>query len=171
YPAQTRAGAAQVLASIAKLPGLRRQTAQGHASALAVITGYSAATSGMFPVNDGIADLSSNSTLITSVRAFGSLSRMIDHASQRQAILGVALAEGRFEPGALTALTTAQARQASDLASFRSSATPQESRALTETLARPPARQAQAVGQRATAAGDGRPGPRPPARPQGAAGI
>src|SRR5262249_56765059 len=64
YPAQTRAGAAQVLASIAKLPGLRRQTAQGHASALAVITGYSAATSGMFPVNDGIADLSSNSTLI-----------------------------------------------------------------------------------------------------------
>jgi hypothetical protein len=155
YPAQTRAGAAQVLASIAKLPGLRRQAAQSQASALAVITGYSAATSGLFPVNDGIADLSGNSTLITSVRALGSLSRMIDHASQQQAILGVALAEGRFGPGALTALTTAQARQASDLASFRNSATPEESWALTETMARPPARQAQAVEQRATAAGNG----------------
>lgn len=155
YPAQTRAAAAEVLASIAKLPGLRRQAAQNQASALAVITGYSAATSGLFPVNDGIADLSGNSTLITSVRALGSLSRMIDHASQQQAILGVALAEGRFGPGALTALTTAQARQANDLASFRNSATPEESGALTETLARPLARQAQAVEQRATAAGNG----------------
>jgi signal transduction histidine kinase len=155
YPAQTRAAAAQLLASIAKLPGLRRQATQSQASALAVIAGYSAATSGLLPVNDGIADLSGNATLITSVRALGSLSRMIDHASQQQAILGVALAEGRFGPGALTALTTAQARQASDLASFRNSATPEESRALTETLARPLARQAQAVEQRATAAGSG----------------
>jgi signal transduction histidine kinase len=155
YPAQSRAGAAQVLASIAKLPGLRRQAAQSQASALAVMTGYSAATSGLFPLNDGIADLSGNSTLITSVRALGSLSRMIDHASQQQAILDVALAEDRFEPGALTALTTAQAQQASDLASFRNSATPEESWALTETLARPLARQAQAVEQRATAAGNG----------------
>jgi hypothetical protein len=131
YPAQTRAGAAQVLASIAKLPGLRRQTAQSQASALAVITGYSAATSGLFPVDDGIADRSGNPALITSVRALGSLSRMIDHASQQRAILSVALAERRFEPGALMALTTAQARQASDLASFRNSATPAESWALT----------------------------------------
>src|SRR5262249_58538344 len=116
-------------------------------------------------------DLSDNSTLITSVRALGSLSRMIDHASQQQAILGVALAEGRFRPGALTALTTAQARQAGDLASFRSSATPQESWALTETLARPPARQAQAVEQRATAAGDGVLGLGPHAGPAGSARV
>jgi signal transduction histidine kinase len=171
YPAQTRAGAAQVLASIAKLPGLRRQAAQSQASAGAVITGYSAATSGLFPVNDGIADLSGNSTLIASVRALGSLSRMIDHASQQQAILDVALAEGRFGPGALTALTTAQAQQASDLASFRNSATPEESWALTETLARPPARQAQAVEQRATAAGNGALALGPQASQQWSAGM
>src|SRR5262249_15087915 len=97
-PAQTRAGAAQVVASIAKLPGLRNQVAQSQAPALAVITGYSAATSGLFPANDGIADLSGNSMLISSVRALGSLSRMIDHASQQQAILSAALAEGRFGP-------------------------------------------------------------------------
>ena len=155
YPAQTRAGAAEVLASIDKLPGLRQQTARGQTSALAVIRGYSAATAGLFPVNDGIADRSGNFALVSSVPALGSLSRMIDHASQQQAILGVALAEGRFAPRALTALTTAQSQQAGDLAAFRNSATAQESWALTQTLARPPARQAQAVERRAIAAGHG----------------
>ena len=155
YPAEAQASAAQALASIAKLPALRRQATQSQASALAVITGYSAATSGLFPVIDGIADQTGNSTLNTGVRALGSLSRMIDHASQQQAILGVALADGRFGPGALAALTTAQAQQASDLASFRNSAAREESWALITTLARPVARQAQAVERRATAAGNG----------------
>jgi len=171
YPAQTQAGAAQVLASIAKLPGLRRQVMQSHASALAVITGYTAAAAGLFPVDDSIADLSGNPALITSVQAVGSLSRMIDHASQRQAILSAALAEGRFGPGALTALTIAQTQQARDIASFRNSATAEESRALTETLARSPARQAQAVQQRATAAGNGALALGPQASQQWSAGM
>src|SRR5450755_3677667 len=47
YPAQTRAGAAAVLASIAELPGLRRHAAQSQADALAAINGYSAATAGL----------------------------------------------------------------------------------------------------------------------------
>jgi HAMP domain-containing protein len=155
YPGRTRASAAAALASIAELPGLRRQAAQSQAAALGVINGYSAATAGLFPVNDSIADLSGNPALITSVRALGSLSRMTDQASQQQAILGAALAEGRFGPGALPALTIAQARQASDLASFRNWATPEESWALTHTLAGPLAGQAAAVEQRATAAGNG----------------
>ena len=171
YPPQTRADAAQVLASIAKLPGLRRQAIQSQTSPLAAITGYSAAVSGLLPINDGIADLSDNSTLITSVRALGSLSRMLDHASQQQGILAVALAEGRFGPGALTALTTAQAQQASDLATFRNSATPEESRALTATLASPKARQAQAVEERAIAAGNGALAFGPQASQQWSAGM
>jgi HAMP domain-containing protein len=154
-PAQTRASAVTVLASIAELPGLRRQAAQSEASALAMIDGYSAAIAGLFPVNDGIANLSGSSALTTSVRALGWLSRMKDQASQQQAILGVALAEGRFGPGALAALTIAEVQQASYLVSFRSAATPEESWALTDTLARPLARQARDVEQRATAAGDG----------------
>jgi signal transduction histidine kinase len=155
YPAQTRATAATLLAVIADLPGLRRRAAQSQAPALAVISGYSAAIADLLPVNDGIADLSGNSALITSVGALGSLSRMMDQATQQQAILRVALAEGRFEPGALTALTTAQARQAGDLTAFLSSATPEESRALSDTLASPRAGQAQALEERAIAAGSG----------------
>lgn len=155
YPVQTRASAATVLADIAELPGLRKHAAQGQASALAVINGYSAAIAGLFPVNNGIADMSGTSALASSVRALDSLSLMKDQASRQQAILAVALSEGRFGPGALTALTIAQAQQASDLVSFRSTASPEESWALTDTLARPLAKQARAIEQRATAAGDG----------------
>src|SRR5229473_1784887 len=118
--------------------------------------GYPARTrAGAATVLASIAELSGKPTLISSVRALGSLSRMKDQASQQQVILGVALAEGSFAPGARTALITAQAQQASDLASFRSSATPEESWALAATLAGPLAGQARAVEQRATAAGPG----------------
>src|SRR5215472_5505803 len=155
YPAQTRAGAAAVLASVGELPALRRSAGQRQAPALAVIQSYSAAMARLSPVNDGIADLSDNSALISSVRALGALSRMKDQASQQQAILGAALARGRLDTGALTALTVAQAQQASDLALFRGSATPEESWALDKTLSAPLAVQARAVEQGATAGGDG----------------
>jgi hypothetical protein len=153
YPAQTRASAATALASMAGLPGLRREAAQSQAPALTVINGYSAATAGLFTLNDGLANLSGDSTLITSARALGSLSRLADQVSLQQAVLGGALAAGHFGPGARTALITAQAQQASDLASFRSLATPEEGWAVTQTLASPLAAQAQAVEQRATASG------------------
>jgi signal transduction histidine kinase len=155
YPARTRAATATAMTSIAELPGLRRRATQSQAPELAVINGYSAAIAGLFPVIDGIADRSSNSVLITSVRALGSLSRMKDQAAQQQAVLGASLAAGHFAPGALNVLTVAQAQEASDLASFRSSATRQESWALTDTLAGPQAGLARAVEQRATAAGPG----------------
>ena len=71
-------------------------------------TGYTTAIGGLFPVVDGIGDLSDNPVLITSVRALGSLARLTDQAAQQQAILGAALAAGRFEPGALMALTVAR---------------------------------------------------------------
>jgi len=154
-PAGTRAGAASVLASIADLPELRRYAAQGQAPALAVINRYSTATAGLFPISDGIADLSGSPTLMTSGHALAALSRMKDQASEQQAILGVALAEGRFAPGVRTALISSQAQQASDLVTFRALATPEESWALSTTLASPLAGQAQAVEQRAAAAGPG----------------
>ena len=153
FPARTQASAATALASIAGLPGLRREASQSQAPALTVINGYYAATAGLFTLDDGLADLSGDSTLITSARALGSLSRLADQASLQQAILGGALAEGHFGPGARTALITAQAQQASDLASFRSLATPEEGWAVTQTLGSSLAGRAQAVEQRATASG------------------
>ena len=80
---------------------------------------------------------------------------MKDHASQQEAILGVALAQGHFGPGVMTALAIAQAEQASDLVAFRSSATPEETWALNGTLAGSVPSQARALGQRAAVAGPG----------------
>jgi signal transduction histidine kinase len=155
YPDQTRSSAVTILADIAELPGLRKHATQSRAPALTVINGYSAAIGGLFQVNNSIADLTGNTALITSVRTLDSLSRMADHASLQRAILGAALAEGHFGPGALAALTSAEAQQASDLASFRSSATREQSWALTATLADPLAGQARAVERRSMAAGNG----------------
>jgi HAMP domain-containing protein len=157
YPAPARAAAATALASIAELPGLRQQAAQGQAAGLALISGYSGVIAGLFPVIDNVADLGGSPVLITSARALGSLARMTDQAAQQQDILGAALTAGRLAPGALTALTLARAQEAGDLASFRGSATPQESQALADTMASPLARQAMALEQRAAAASAGKP--------------
>jgi signal transduction histidine kinase len=154
YPAQTQASTASVLASIARVPGLR-QRAQGQAAVLTVINGYSAATAGLLTGNDSIADLSGNPGLIASVRALGALSQMKDYASQQEAILGVALAQGHFGPGSLMALAIAQDQQASDLVAFRSSATREEAWALTGTLAGSVPEQARTLEQRAIVAGPG----------------
>ncbi len=154
YPAQTQASAASVLASIAEVPGLRHR-AEGQADALTVISGYSTATAGLLTVDDSIADLSGNSGLINSVRALSALSQMKDYASQQEAILGVALAQGHFGPGGLMALALAQDQQASEVVAFRSSATPEETWALTGTLASSVPRQARALEQRAIVTGPG----------------
>ena len=153
--ARTRSRAATIAGDIAKLPSLRRAAAQSQAPALTLINGYSTVIGSLLAVNNGIADLSGNFALITSARTLDSLSRIEDHASLQHAILDAALAGGHFGPGALTALTTAEAQQSSDLASFRSSATPEQNRALTGTLAEPLADQARTVERRATAVGSG----------------
>ena len=155
YTAQTRSSAATILADIADLPALRTQAAQGHAPALTVINGYTAAISGLFQLNDAVADLSGNFALTISVRTLGALARLEEDASLQQAILSAALAENHFEPGALTALTSAEARQASDLALFRGAASPEQSWALSKTLAELPADQAREVERDATATGNG----------------
>jgi signal transduction histidine kinase len=154
-PARTRASVTSALRSIAALPALRRETARGPATPLQVSNGYAAAITGLFPVVDGIADLSSNATLITSVRALGSLARLTGQVAQQQAVLGSALAAGRLEPAALTALAVAQSQEGTDAAAFQGSATTEEGWALARTLAAPQARQATAVEQRATASGAG----------------
>jgi signal transduction histidine kinase len=150
YPAPVPGDAARVLASIADLPGLRERAQQVHASALTVINGYSAAITGLLP---GIAEISGNSALGTTVRTLGALSSLRDQASLQQAVLGAAFADGRFGPAAQDTVTASEAQQAGDLMLFRSSATPEQSWALTRTLASPLPAQAAAVEQRAVAAG------------------
>ncbi len=156
YPAQTQASATTILAGIGKLPELRKYATQRPAPALiTVVDGYSAAIVGLFQISNGMAGLSGNPALITSARTLDALSRMADQALLQRAILSAALAGGQLSSSALATLTGAEAQQAVDLASFRSSATPEQSWALSSTLAEPLADQARTVERRATAAGGG----------------
>ena len=155
FPAQTRADAAAVIARIADLPNLRSYAMAGNAPALTVITNYTLALADLLTFDDAIAQQAGSSALVTSVRALGSLSRMKDQESLQRAILEAALVSGQFQPGTLDALTTAQTQQATDLASFGTSATLAETQALNNTVAGRPIDLAQAMEQRAIVLGDG----------------
>jgi signal transduction histidine kinase len=155
FPAQTQADAAAVIARIADLPYLRSYAMAGNAPALTVITNYTLALADLFTFDDAIAQQAGSSALVTSVRTLGSLSRMKNQASLQRAVLEAALVSGQFQPGTLDALTTAQTQQATDLASFGTSATLAEAQALSNTVAGRPIDLAQAMEQRAIVLGDG----------------
>jgi signal transduction histidine kinase len=155
FPAQTQADAAAVMARIADLPNLRSYAMAGDAPAITVITNYTLALADLFTFDDAIAQQAGSSALVGSVRTLGSLSRMKDQASLQRAILEAALVSGQFQPGSLDALTTAQTQQATDLASFGTSATLAETQALSNTVAGRPIDLAQAMEQRAIVLGGG----------------
>jgi signal transduction histidine kinase len=155
FPAQTQTDAAAVIARIADLSNLRSYAMPGNAPALTVITSYTLALADLFTFDDAIAQQAASSALVASVRTLGSLSRMKDQASLQRAILEAALVSGRFQPGTLDALTTAQTQQATDLASFGTSATLAETQALSNTVAGRPIDLAQATEQRAIVIGGG----------------
>jgi signal transduction histidine kinase len=153
FPAQTRTDAAAVMTRITDLPDLRGYAMGSDAPALAAVTEYALATGDLFTFDDDIARQAGSSALVGGVRALGSLSRMKDQASQQRAILQAAFLTGRFEPGTLDALIAAQAQQATDLASFETSATLGEKQALNDTVAGPLVDAARALEQRATVLG------------------
>ena len=155
FPAQTQADAAAVIARIADLPNLRSYAMAGDAPAITVITNYTLALADLFTFDDAIAQQAGSSALVGNVRTLGSLSRMKDQASLQRAILEAALVSGQFQPGSLDALTTAQTQQATDLASFGTSATLAETQSLNNTVAGRPIDLAQAMEQRAIVLGGG----------------
>ena len=155
FPAQTQAGAAAVIARIADLPNLRSYAMAGNAPALTVITNYTLALADLFTFDDAIAQQAGSSALVARVRTLGSLSRMKEQASLQRAIVEAALVSGQFQPGTLDALTTAQTQQATDLASFGTSATLAETQAFSNTVAGRPIDLAQAMEQRAIVLGGG----------------
>jgi signal transduction histidine kinase len=134
FPAGTRAKVTAVLNRIGDLGGLRDAALHTQLPSLPVIADYSESITDLFSLNDEIAQSSADSTLETDVRTLGSLSRMTEDTSIQRALLYAAFAEHQFEPGALADLITAQAAQASDLASFQASASLAEQQAFDNTV-------------------------------------
>src|SRR5215468_3152204 len=154
FPAQTRTDAAAVSARITDLRDLRGYATGSDAPALTVVTGYTLATGDVLTFDNDMAQQAGSAALVGGVRALGSLSRMKDQASQQRAILQAALLKRQFEPGTLQALAAAQAQQAADLVSFKTSATLGQTQLLNDTVAGPLVDQAQALEQRAIVLGD-----------------
>lgn len=133
FPANTRAKAALVIATIGGLPGLRSGLAdQPPQSAIGT---YSEAIADLFTLNDEINSSSGDVVLADEVRSLGSLSRAKNEDSAQRAILYAALLAGSFNGvGGLQALTTAQALETTNLIAFQSSATTAEVNAYLNTV-------------------------------------
>jgi signal transduction histidine kinase len=135
YPAQVQADAQDVIDRLNDLPKVRSAATETAVPSLPVIGDYSAAISTLFTLNDQIALGSSSSTLATSVRALGALSRAEDEATQQRGILYAALLAGQFEPGAAGTLSNAQAQQSAELTEFQEDATISEQEVYSNTVA------------------------------------
>ena len=153
YSAQVQNDLAAVLDRLDDLAHYRSAATQSRAPALTVIDDYSEAIADLFTLNDQIAQGSSDPTLANNVRALGALSRTVDQVAQQRGILYAALIQGQFDPGAASALTSAQSQQAAEFAEFSSDASIDEQQRYSDTVAGPAVDDAQAMELQAIASG------------------
>ncbi len=156
FTSSVQGKAAGVLSLIEGLPGTRSSAVGAGVAPDAVINSYTSAIGNLFLMDDVITSGSGDAALSDSVRALGGISRAKDDASQQRAILNSALIEATVpdEPGGLnnlgtppkgggdsqaltdagglSALTTANGQQETDLSTFSNAATqPQQDAFLT----------------------------------------
>ena len=153
FPAPVQADLSSVLDRVSDLPRYRSAAAKSLAPSLTIVNAYSDAIADLLTFNDQIAQGSTDPALATTVRALGALSRTEDEASQQRGILYAALLNGQFEPGAASALTTAEAAQQAEFQEFQSAATIGEQQTYSNTVAGPQVDGAQAMETQAIASG------------------
>jgi signal transduction histidine kinase len=118
YPAAAQSDLASALSALAALPDLR-QLAHSQITSLPLINHYSTVIATLLAVDNDIAAGSPSAPLAQTVTSIEALAQVEEETSQQRAVLYAALIEGKFEPGALTALIGAQSSQASALTTFQ----------------------------------------------------
>ncbi|MGD0554708.1 MAG: nitrate- and nitrite sensing domain-containing protein [Streptosporangiaceae bacterium] len=121
FPAVARTDLAFALSQVVALPELRN-LAHSQISALPMITSYSGVVSTLLAFDNDIAAGSSSPQLAQTVSSLGALAQMEEQASQQRAILFATLLQGQFGLSGLQALTTAESNEASDEATFQTTA-------------------------------------------------
>jgi signal transduction histidine kinase len=121
FPVVARTDLTSALSEVSALPGLRGLV-HSEISALPMITNYTGVVSTMLAFDNDIAAGSSSPQLAQTVSALASLVQMEDQASQQRAVLFAGLLQGQFGLGELNALTTAESNEASDQATFTTTA-------------------------------------------------
>jgi signal transduction histidine kinase len=123
-PALSGAASTDLASAISTVSALSdlRTFVQSQMTPLPMTENYDNLISKLLAFDNDIALGSSSAQLSESVSALSSLTQMEDQVSVQRAILYAALLQGRFEPGAVSALSAAQSNEASDLAAFQATA-------------------------------------------------
>ena len=154
YPALAQQEAQGAITAINGLGALRGVATGTQVPALVVIQEYARTISRLLALEDDIATGSNDAALADAVRGVSHISAMKEEASQEQAILTSALTPdlvgaSQFQPGQLSALSSAQAEQQADLAQFGLTADTGQRRLYQGALSSAQADRAQAQVQQA----------------------
>ena len=117
FPGAAQADLSSGVSSLAALPELRKLAHTG-ITPLTLANHYSSVVASLLTFDNDIAAGSSSAQLAQTVTSADALAQVEEQTSQQRAILFAALTAGKFEPGALAALTGAQSGEASAEASF-----------------------------------------------------
>ena len=122
FSAQTRQEATTALNGLANLTLLRKAATATQLPAQVVVTKYATIINDLIALIDVTGQGASDATLAQSIRVLGLVSRMKEEASEQRADLSLGLLQGSLSPNELNALNSAIAQQASNLASFNTTA-------------------------------------------------
>ena len=122
FSAQTRQEATTALNGLANLTLLRRAATATQLPAQVVVTKYATIINDLIALIDVTGQGASDAALAQSIRVLGLVSRMKEEASEQRADLSLGLLQGSLSPNELNALNSAIAQQASNLASFNTTA-------------------------------------------------
>ena len=135
FPPQDRQEAVEALADLENLPDVRLAADQSQ-QIPPIMQKYSRIITDLLVLEQNTAQGVGDVTLTQTVGVLGLVSRMKEDASQQRAILTAALIQHVLNPGARTALLTAQSDQAANGASFDLSATNAQRELFQNSVAR-----------------------------------
>jgi signal transduction histidine kinase len=122
FSVQTRQEASTALNALANLKLLRQASTTTQLPGQVVVTKYATIIDALVALIDVTGQGTSDATLAQDVRVLGLVSRMKEEASEQRAYLSLGLLQGSLSPNQLTALNSSIAEQASNLASFNTTA-------------------------------------------------
>jgi signal transduction histidine kinase len=128
YPAQVQNDAQNIAAQLSDISALRVAALTTNLPALVVIQKYTSLVDSLLAIDDNITLSGGDQALATDVRALGLVSRIRETAAEQAALMAYVyqLTPPAFPPGALSALTDAQAEENANIQQFDVAATAQQ---------------------------------------------
>ena len=137
FPAQTQQEASAALNALADVQQLRSAATTSKIPGSVVVTKYATIINTLVAVIDVTGQGAGDATLAQAIRVLGLVSRMKEEASEQRADLSLGLLQGSLSPNELTALNSAIAEQASNLASFETTASTAQVRLWNNSVSAP----------------------------------